>query len=405
MKLVLALALFAASASALKDGAGNGVAKSTYACQDPSAGKAFLLKYLPVSTADDECTNDVCTCTTDGTWEIQQGRVALNSYSIGNGVSPGFGFHLVNVSARETTGGYTVKDVEDAFTTRMGDMSAYDNVMDFNIGLYVSDLDSYTSSFDSDSVSYLPLTYEADGSTWYSAIVQVPDSHMVLEIMSDSSSMIGAEHHTTEARLSPSLARRTLARKADILAHHNFTAMGVSASTTSMVIKVSRGATDLDAIDSFYTSALGASLDYSDSGDSYETHCFKYTTSSDVDVCFTKRDDNTGNDWTVASNEQSMFAVHANLLTNPNCAMDKWLDNHHAYDSQSSSTGTAAVSYLSNNPDTYYYCEEGALHYIIDPTGWGIQTDFMFQSNPSGCSSRAIFTDNGGNPACSLGTC
>ena len=45
------------------------------------AGKEFLLAYFPVSTADDECSNDLCTCTDDdgSSWEIQQGRVALDT--------------------------------------------------------------------------------------------------------------------------------------------------------------------------------------------------------------------------------------------------------------------------------------------------------------------------------------
>ena len=36
-----------------------------------------------MTTASDECTDDLCECTEDdgSTWEIQQGRVALNTDS------------------------------------------------------------------------------------------------------------------------------------------------------------------------------------------------------------------------------------------------------------------------------------------------------------------------------------
>ena len=89
--------------SATKDGAGNGVSKSTYACSDPITGKTFLLKYFDVVTADDECSNDVCTCSDDDeTWYIEQGRVALGTSELGSGVSPGFGLHLVGTQNVET---------------------------------------------------------------------------------------------------------------------------------------------------------------------------------------------------------------------------------------------------------------------------------------------------------------
>ena len=47
------------------------------------------------------------------------------------------------------------------------------------------------------------------------------------------------------------------------------------------------------------------------------------------------------------------------------------------------------------------------LHYIIDPTGWGIQLDLSATTQPSGCSDAARQVKAGGdyNPACDLGSC
>lgn len=99
----VSLLLSFAVASATKDGAGNGVSKSTYACSDPITGKTFLLKYFDLVTADDECANDICTCSDDDeTWYIEQGRVAVDTSELGSGVSPGFGLHLVGAQSDQT---------------------------------------------------------------------------------------------------------------------------------------------------------------------------------------------------------------------------------------------------------------------------------------------------------------
>ena len=51
-----------------------------------------------------------------------------------------------------------------------------------------------------------------------------------------------------------------------------------------------------------------------------------------------------------------MNGVHASLLAKPTCGVDKWLDNHHAYDANSVST-SSIVTYLDSGAgaDTYYY--------------------------------------------------
>ena len=107
-----------------------------------------------------------------------------------------------------------------------------------------------------------------------------------------------------------------------------------------------------------------------------------------------------------------MNAVHAALLAEPTCGKDKWLDAHHAYDSSASGRGNCMLAYLESHPEAYYYCQPGsngsyALHYMIDPTGWGIQVDETFTSQPSGCSASALdaLGSSTYNPACDLGLC
>ena len=86
-------------------------------------------------------------------------------------------------------------------------------------------------------------------------------------------------------------------------------------------------------------------------------------------------------------------------------------DHHHAFDAHTSNADIVSFLDSTAGKDTYYYCEPSgnsyALHYIIDPTGWGIQLDMQASSQPSGCSSSARRLRVGGsyNPACDLGSC
>ena len=68
-----------------------------------------------------------------------------------------------------------------------------------------------------------------------------------------------------------------------------------------------------------------------------------------------------------------------------------------------SDDATALQRRLQGPPPTSGY----TLHYIIDPTGWGIQLDMNFEAQPSGCSNSLLGAEDGSsyNPACDLGTC
>ena len=107
MLLLLAVGLAARAAHA--QGVGNGISKATYATNDPTEGHRFLLKYLNVSNATDECAGDVCDCAHRGeAWEVQQGRVFTSTPGCFECEYAEFGLHLVNTSAHWTRGGLSV---------------------------------------------------------------------------------------------------------------------------------------------------------------------------------------------------------------------------------------------------------------------------------------------------------
>merc|ERR1712096_142524 len=93
-----------------------GIGKSTHPATDPRSIKTWLLKYLPVETAADECSNDVCSCSAYSCGDLIQGRVALKYYDQKGNYQPssGFGIHSVLVNCR-SDGGFLVKSVENMF--------------------------------------------------------------------------------------------------------------------------------------------------------------------------------------------------------------------------------------------------------------------------------------------------
>ena len=78
-----------------------------------------------------------------------QGRVKLDGY-IGKPVNhlhqnkklTGFALHTVNCTFHPY-GDLSLYDVEEIFQEKFGDMSMFDGFMDFNLGLWTNNLDSY----------------------------------------------------------------------------------------------------------------------------------------------------------------------------------------------------------------------------------------------------------------------
>ncbi|KAJ1444645.1 hypothetical protein M885DRAFT_503097 [Pelagophyceae sp. CCMP2097] len=392
---VLIAAVLGLPALALGAYVGHGVSKTTYAASDPWAGRAFLLKYLPVAEATDDCPGAVCKCGgAGGLWTIVQGRVALDVAAEADQISPGFGLHLVNVSARSTSGGVGLEDVEAAFAARVGAMANYDAFVDYNVGLLTPDLARYTDCFDADGVRYCAFSWNAAGANWSSAAVLVPGTHMVVELIGPAPAGAAAPRRTAAVRH----MRLGDGQAASALRH-----LAAAASADYLAaVRVSRATANLTRVDSFYRGAFGVEP-VAEMGN---RHCFRLETADSTDVCYTEHAEDSKAPLSVSAFEAEMHAAHLSLLSGrPGCGLDKRLDDHFAFDSSlhgSTAAGDAVVAYIAKTPGQLYFCDARGLQYIIDPTGWGIQLDMPFSKQPAGC---AVSRPASGNPACALGTC
>merc|ERR1719379_1988726 len=172
------------------------MSKLTHAASQPIAGKTFMYKYFNVQTPGDECTGDVCDCSSEGAPNIEQGRVyTTREISPSGGMSPGngFGLHLVSVPGHKTSGGLSVEEVEAHFNEKLGDMSKFDSFMDLNVVFATSSLQAYKTAFEADGVKHLVGTWsDTQGKAYSSIIVQVPDSQLILELVQQTSLTLDA---------------------------------------------------------------------------------------------------------------------------------------------------------------------------------------------------------------------
>jgi len=403
---------------------GNGISKSTYSCNDPLAAKAFLVKYFPVETPGDECTNDICTCSSTASaaeWEIQQGRVYVKeSSSKGDGrrlQSPGngFGLHCVNVSNHLTTGGLSTAEVEAHFSSKLGDMTKFDSFMDFSVSFYTTGLAQYAAAFDKDKVPYYTTSsQDENGNSYTSLIVQVAKSPMILELTSKKSLALGETRRAVHAAAHSE--RRISARAVAMIEELEQKNVLTGASMTPLSVNRAVSAATLAKLDDFYVTGMGTKKvsEDTDAATGYARKCYLWSGST-VDICFTNRDPSgTQGDWKVADFEKMLNTVHKNIIVGyPYCGVDKWEDNHYAIDSMSADTSTI-ISYINKN-NVPHICETSSgsgssgLHYAFDPTGWGIQLDLSFNSQPTDCNSVAQNStrrlQGHSNPACEPGTC
>ena len=371
---MLALLLLSAGFATAQE-SGAGVSKSTFAASKPKEGMQFLLDYLPVSVAQDECAKDRCNCSWLGdSFSVLQGRVSLHERGEG-----GFGLHLVATEHKLTTGGLTVEAVEAAFAEKLGAMAAFDAFMDYNTHFFAAHdyFDLLLNNFRAGGVPFLPFRFPGlGGAGWYGAIVHVPNTQMVLEFSSNSSTVL-EPLTTTLLELEPRLPAAVLRRVA------------ASSERQLQVAVVSRASSDVAAIEAFYVQGMNTTLSlfYGSDDATVKARCVKWQDAT-VDVCFRQRSPSaTSGDFSVAAFESMLHAVHHTLLRDPNCGMDRWQDNHYAIDAPELNAEWI-LRYLDDHEDARYVCNGDSVHYLFDPTGFAVQLDMGINGSAVRCDAR-----------------
>jgi len=389
---------------------GCGISKMTHAASQPKAGKEFMYKYFNVQTPGDECASDLCSCSSTGAPDIEQGRVfTTREVSPSSGPSPGngFGLHLVSVPGHKTTGGVTVEEVESHFAAKLGSMSAFDSFMDFNVVFATSSLQSYKSAFDKDGVKYLAGTWTDSSNSQYSSIlVQIPGSQLIFELVQKTSLTYEAGQLPVE--LEQRVPDSVLAEQSDRLSAVENVSDTTSDFIVSLVVNRAASSKAMAELDGFYVTGMGTTKTHDSSANGVSKKCYLWTGAS-VNICFTNRADTaTSTSFKVGDFEDMLNNVHKTILDGHSfCPMDRWYDNHYAIDSRTVDN-TKILSYI-NSKKPFHTCGTNpmrgtGLSALFDPTGLGIQMD-TGTSLPNDCNSFLSASDEEhSNPACTVDT-
>jgi len=148
-------------------------------CKDADANLEWLLANLPCAQDTyGPCTdNEYCTCGV-------LGRVVVDAPPA---QGKGFGIHTVEKTGGvRQSGNLSIADAEACLTAKLAEVEpgGYDAFMDFSTGFWTANLDPYIESFTAKGVKIFPVEWEQASTTYYSFLVQVPGSMVVLELMS-----------------------------------------------------------------------------------------------------------------------------------------------------------------------------------------------------------------------------
>lgn len=146
-----------------------GMYKSTLAASDPlNTTYPWLLKYLPVIPTPNNVPGNIVACGAQGRTELN----GTSGFSTTDDEGGTFGIHTVlaaglNNSREHASGPLTMAEMEEVWTTAIGDLRApdatYSTLLDNHLALWGSSLDPYVANFEADKIGFLKITFEEAG--------------------------------------------------------------------------------------------------------------------------------------------------------------------------------------------------------------------------------------------------
>jgi len=115
----------------------------------------------------------------------------------------GFGLHIPASRSRLIAWtAYDIEDIEEIVESKLTGMTEFDAWMDFNMGVFAGDMDSFLETLEADGVLYFPAKWPLGGRTVYSVFVNVPTTQLTVEVMGlNSSKLQGREMKVLEQRV------------------------------------------------------------------------------------------------------------------------------------------------------------------------------------------------------------
>jgi len=390
---------------ALAQAPGRGVSKDTRAC---SAGIIddvynFMMKYFPVEEADDDCLERKCTCgsearvsllTNTSRSEVERrrkpaGKLRRKQFGESSDIQ-GFGLHCVYAAgkggARATqSGSMSQEELENIISGKLGSMSTYDVFMEYNTGLYTSDISSFVAALDSDSVEYYTINWGTKDGNFLSVLVHPPESTIVHEVIGPASS---APHGLLKRAVKQTGTRFSFnylggLKGAPPTSTGTMSALWVSRASTNITrdeiyFKDIFGLSDTNFEKSFGTDPLG---------NSYDQVEIQMSDMASTKYRLVQPADTSSGTYSVGWWESYNNAVHDQYMTSPTCGWDILGDNHNAFDWTTGGFDQRTIMANMASAGYPYFCKDagsGQTHcYCYTPFGYQIQLDGTYSSPPT----------------------
>jgi hypothetical protein len=375
-----------------------GISKNTWASYEPRECAQWFIKYIPgVEYEGNECADNVCPCAIEGRLHMKNAT----------GREDTFGVHAVNCTYHPA-GGCSILDIEEGWQAKFGNFSQYHPLMDHNLGLWANNLSMTLDKFDEDGVKYYPMVWTYEHKVYYSAIAN-PCGYALIEFISDeiggrSPSDFNADGHSRMQFI-------------DWNGPHGPTEenpLGL------YPLKMSRPTTKLDEVAAFYDDVFHTVVLHNetfDDGSRLVTLKFPPTSfgSTMPHLQLWHRPEEPAksdscSEWTVAKWEAYQLATHDAEMQGPSCGMDRWLDNHFAFDCSDDQYDVKdyvagfeqqGIKYRVDPMTSCAGCAENPLWYIYsyDPSGYGVELHFatwtdhpegLVEANPPSCIHGAF---------------
>lgn len=360
-----------------------GLGKTTHSASDADANLKWMLKYLP-TTQDPygPCTNnEYCKCGV-------LGRTVLDvaGSSGGSGGGKGFGLHTVEITSGDRPhGSMTAKEAEKEFTKKIAAIpeGGYDAFLDFNTGLWTTNLDPYIEALTADGHKLVPVEWEdtTNGKTYYSFLVQMPGSMVILEFMS------GKQTKLPSKRYQAPYPRYVFGKGATPESTFGFVGDDGSSKPAVYAVRISHFSSDLERDSQYYDKALGATTVGSSSSSATKTLAVNFAsqfpsgtsggTEAYTQVHLVQRPtENTTGSLSVSGLEDVMNTCHDDSIKSPTCGWNTWMDHHYCISGQSVRTQGEYVDAFNKLGYKYHVFSNaggGISFYAITPNGISIQ--------------------------------
>ena len=372
------------------------VGKSTYAMTHPFAYKAWMEKYLPTGehvaqeNSTKLCNEWVKLCIDDGSRPFQ----CSGSYEPQ--------LHSVGAYKRET-GNLTLETMEGYFTQALGGMAAYDPFMELNVAFFTSDIDMYISAFQSDGVPYFASTFNDEETTYYSILVQVDGSlqadagsMLVLELLSDSSSILAPLAGRLHAHDVPRASPGSLARGRDSAARQP----GAAAKPALTMLHVSWPSSDVPRDIAYFEDVLGGVKTSHAIANGTNAYTGKLFSDDKLELRWASTPHASQGPWSVAQWEAYAASLHSRCIGCPNHAnegFDRLADQHvggHGGSGTGVLDGYITAQIAAGMPYRVYAAPSGSPNflYMYGPNGWGYQITGVC-ATASNCGTNLVYYD------------